>query len=655
MLDENKSIKEFDDEIDIILKYFPMLGEALDSKKDTVLSADNNSKDPFNFSCDSASSKKEIFNNNIDTLKERYKILEEFNNMYDKAATYGETFYYIVPYKKALAQLLNNKTNNRMTYANESMYTSTDVKNYIIESKFDLGSTEKSYSVGTKKTSIAEDFKSFGNIPDEFKNFSVELNVSGMLESVIHEYSSAEKVKQKVSLQKSIFGDDFHATAREEFEAPDGLSKNTNIIDNKTKDRIKDEDIHVNGAIFRELKRENIIPIYIDNICLGYYYIECEFEEYLGTKNAFGASGLFGNKNRSGAGTNIQEMEKKNKRDAMIGRLSKVLSSFIDTSFINSHQDIKDQLYMILKYNDNLSGTNGKLDKVKATYIPPSDIEHIYFEFDKERHRGVSDLQNALVPAKLYICIVVNTALAILTRSFDKRVYYVKQTVDTNISASVQNVLNQIKKGNFGAREISSIKNILGVSGRFSDYVIPMSPTGDSPIQMEVMNGQQINTNDDFVQKLEQAAIEATDMPYEFVQSLHNADYAIRLTMSNGKVIRKAFRRQALFEIIGARIGSKLYYYEFGEQEEISMELPPPTFLSIANMQNLIQNVDATVENILNMECDETDPPQLRRIFKKKLMRAHLSTYLNTNMIDRLKEEAANEFALEKPPSDQQQ
>lgn len=642
MLDENKSIKEFDDEIDIILRYFPMLGEALDSKKDMVLSADNNSKDFLHVLSDSISTDKDVFINNIKSMKQSYGLLEEFNSMYDEIANYGEAFYYIVPYKKALAQLLNNKKNtNNMIYANESVYKPSDVQNYIIESKFNFSNEEKYYTVGKRKTVIKESFKDIDIIP-EYKDFSVQLNISGMLESVVSEYEQVDKTQKKIKMQQSIFNANFNDTARDQFEAPDGLAK-YNGMDKTIKDKVKEDDLHVNGAIFRQLKRENIIPIYVDTVCLGYYYIECEFDDFLGSRNS--ANAIF---NSSGRGSVVsQELDKKNKRDAMLGKLSKVLSSFIDTSFINSHQDIKDQLYMILKFNDTTS--NGNLKNMKVSYIPPSDIEHCYFELDKDTHRGVSDLKNALVPAKLYICIIVNTALAILTRSFDKRVYYVKQTVDTNISASVQNVLNQIKKGNFGAREISSIKNILGVSGRFTDYVIPMSPTGEAPIQMEVMNGQQINTNDDFVQKLEQAAIEATDMPYEFVQSLHNADYAIRLTMSNGKVIRKAFRRQGQFEMIGNRILGKLYYYEYDVQENIKIELPPPTFLTISNINNLIQNIDTTVQAIVATEINDDDPPELKRIFTKKLMRAHLSTYLNTDMIDRLMAEAKNEVARDKP------
>lgn len=636
MLDDNKAIKEFDDEIDIILKYFPLLNEALDAKKDTVLSADNNTKDYLHFQSDTASDV-DLFNNRIKSIKKTYKLLEEFENIYDKIAKYGECFYYVVPYNKAFKKLLNNRKGQGLTYANESMYSQNNISNGII--KFDVNLESENIVIKNDKISSKynETMKDSKDILG-FSDFKLEMNVTGVLEGVVDDYTNTEKFKSK--LQNHILSDKDIEKSKDIFAAPDGLVNAKKTI----KDNYTEQDFHVNGAIVKEIKRENIIPIYVDNMCLGYYFIECEFDTFFNRRSSFNS---ITGKNRN----LLQENDKREKRDLMINKLSSVLSKHIDASFINNHQDIKDQLYMILNHND--INNERKLTSVKVTYLPPSDVEHMYFELDKDTHRGISDLHNSLVPAKLYISILINTALGILTRSYDKRVYYVKQSVDTNISATVQNVLNQIKKGNFGTREMSSIKNILGITGRFSDYIIPMTAGGESPIQMEVMNGQQIDAHEDYLQKLEQQAIEATDIPYEFVQSGKQVDYAIRLTMANGKMLRKSFRRQSQVEEFGSRLITKLYTYEFGEEENVDLILPPPTLLSINNMNNILQNIDQTVESILQMEISDNDDPELRRIMKKKLMRYHLSTYLDVSVVDRIRVEAENEFKAQQKPQEQ--
>ena len=631
LLEQNKSIIDFDQEIDIILKYFTVLNETLELKKDTVLAADNNNKDYLNFI--PINIEKDVdYDNNIKEIKKAYNLVEEFDDIYDKIAKYGEVFYYIVPYKKALSKLLNNKNNNIPSFANESSQYIQCEYNSIIEATVDFDKGELFTSNKIDRLDLDD---TIDGISEKFK---VELYTNGILNNSVNECVSINEASTRLN---KILGRDTVISSLDSdgLEAPDG------IIDSSKK--VSENDIKINGAIFKELKRENIIPIYIDKTPLGYYYVECEFDQFLNSTKAFN-NPLLSTKNSS---TSLDNLSRQKKKEEMMNKLSKTLSKFIDVNFINNNQDMADQIYMILNHNE--LNNNKKLSKLKVTYLPPEDVEHLYFKLDPVTHRGISDLQKALIPAKLYICLYITNALAILTRGYDKRAYYVKQSVDTNIAQSLITVINQIKRGNFGAREISSIKNILGVTGKFQDLVIPMTSTGESPVQMEVMQGQEINTQEEFSQRLEQMAIEALDIPYEFVQSRNQVEFAIRLTMSNGKVLRKSYKRQSVVELFGSRIGTKLYNYHFNTNCTLQLVLPPPTFLSISNANQLITNVNETVQNIVNMEMDQDSDPMLIRIFTNKLMRHYLSTYIDASNIDRLKEEAQMEFSKLKKNEEQ--
>ena len=35
--------------------------------------------------------------------------------------------------------------------------------------------------------------------------------------------------------------------------------------------------------------------------------------------------------------------------------------------------------------------------------------------------------------------------------------------------------------------QIENMNSILGITGKYNDYIIPVGPSGDSPISMEVM------------------------------------------------------------------------------------------------------------------------------------------------------------------------
>lgn len=64
--------------------------------------------------------------------------------------------------------------------------------------------------------------------------------------------------------------------------------------------------------------------------------------------------------------------------------------------------------------------------------------------------------------------------------------YYVKQTVDTNIAQTLLNTINQIKQSNFGIRQFQNINNILNITGRFNDYVIPTGASGESQFNLKL-------------------------------------------------------------------------------------------------------------------------------------------------------------------------
>ena len=185
-----------------------------------------------------------------------------------------------------------------------------------------------------------------------------------------------------------------------------------------------------------------------------------------------------------------------------------------------------------------------------------------------------------------------------------------------------------------GMRQIESMNNILNIVGRYNDYIIPQGPSGEPPIQFEIMPGQDIQTPTDIMDKMEESAINPI-MPYEFINSVMQQDFATRFTMSNSRFLRTIFTRQNKTEIFATKMYTKIYNYEYDEHfQEITIVLPPPTYMVLQNNSQLLDNVQSMAEKI-SMTYLEGESDEVKAEFNKLYVRDALSTYIDYDKVER--------------------
>lgn len=667
----NRFLRELDDEIDTVCKYMPDLDEALDAKKDAVLSADHFSKDFLNikFPTDIANTQ---FAQRITEMKKKYKLQKLSEELYDDTSKYGEKFVYIVPYSIAISRLLASKPDTvvQKPYArSESVVISESQVTEYFDSKterFLFTMTESSASIKSLddkavqgsdlprpvviKESKVSDYSNhkkstkYESVPilkeSERFNLGVEINTSGMIDSAIRE--AVAKARISSNRPRSLKESFTESTLIHEKEMPkaDGnlntpsfrttFDSSDTAIDGLIGANKPDESkfkVNVLGAVVKVLKREFVIPIYIEDSCMGYYYIELRTKdagnELMGFRNLLGdpLTGM-----SSDGRANFNNVDAFRQEETM-KYVASQLSQFIDKKFINANQDLAKEIYAILKFNDIFNSPS--LDLIRVTFVPPEDIHHSYFKLDEESHRGISDLAKGLIPAKLYSSLYVTSAIGIMTRGQDKRVYYVKQTVDTNIAQDLMNVINQIKMGNFGIRQFNSINTILNITGRFNDYVIPTSASGDSPINIDVIQGQQFDINTDFMEQLKEMAINSTGVPLDIIQTRRSVDYASQLSMSSSKFLRTVYKRQERFQEIMGPIISAIYNYEYGENVDLDVTFPPPVFLDMANTNQLINNTKEFVDSCIDVEMQNEQDDELKSRYRFNLFMRYIGTHID--------------------------
>lgn len=636
---------------DMICRYLPKLLDALEIKRDNVLSADNFSKEFINPKS-SRTNKIELekFSSNTKKIEREYEISKFLEKSYMNTSKYGEDFVYVVPYHVAFERIIRrtNYRKNNARLGQVSFYESETVakpnaSQICIKENYTETNEFKKY-----KKSVEESFGSI-NLPSQYKGTQVTLHFNDLniipetvnervvlrsrkdmerFQSMMSIYESSHSVIEEKSLMDQFAEIDKKNNRIGNSEPMDGL-----IIPGELSRDPDKIDKNMLGAVLERLPRENVIPIYIGKVCLGYYYLE--FRE---DKSACGfCGGHHMTPGISNANNFAFEMSQ-DQQELAIRYIASKISASIDTHFINANKDLKEEIYAVLRYNEqfDLSRSND----IGVTFIPAEDIVHCYFEMDEDTHRGISDLAKSVIPAMLYILLYLTDIIGKITRSTDKRIYYVKQNVETNVARTMMNVVQQIKKGNMGMRQIESMNNILNVIGKYNDFIIPMGQSGDPPISFEVMQGQDIQTPTDIMEKMEEAAVNPI-VPFEMLNSTYSQDFAIRFSMSNSRFLKSINTRQRDTETFFSKIYTKVYNYEFGETNSyIQIILPPPIYLTLSNNQQLMDNATQQADKIIEVEFTSEDSDELKAEFKRIYIRNILSTYLDFNSIERYRSAA---------------
>lgn len=687
---QNALVRDLDREIDTVCKYMPKLDEALDIKKDNVLSADHFNDDAVRITIENVSgtgikndntNKSEADGSDLELFARKYDLEAFRNELYSKTAKYGEQFVYIVPYKRALEKLIartdgasllseegiltEESINEGLQSINETLsfrYTDTDeskLKSFGAQELYDL-------SESTLSDSSLEGLKS-NNI--EYSGLDIEINKTGVIPGIIAQECNMRRI---FSETVSLFGEESLGSARNAYLSNSLYFKNinkklkkaaqggtlegpTSLADDGLKDldeptKANDaEQLEIPGAVFEILEHDRVKPIYINNTCLGYYYIEMNdpnggnAEEQMTFTSTLGGMRprRTARENEANGGTSTQDNE-------VLMKIARKIAQRIDKKFINSNQDIAKEIYTVLKYN---ADNNGKTTKLRISFIPPSDIIHSYFELNKKTHRGVSDIVKSLFPAKLYTCLYISNTIALLTRGYDKRLYHVKQTIDTNITSVLLNVINQIKRSNFNLRQIENMNNIMNVTGRFNDLVIPQNANGESPVSFEIMPGQNVEVKTEFMNMLEEMAVNQTGVSLEMVNSRYQESTATHLTMSNARFLIKVYARQKLYEPILSAIYTKLYQYEYNTNSIVKVELPPPIMLNFTNTSQILSMSQELIQNIVQMKFGTTQNEQEKLAFTSLLMEYYYDSFLPMDKINAMADKAKAKTAANKPVS----
>lgn len=601
---------ELYNDFETLYELIPQLKDAAWTIRDNILSPDDFSKYILNITYDDNNTNMASL---IKNIKKNYKIDKNAKKLVEKTLIYGEQYVAPIPYKDAFNKILDNKEERGMfrrvsessinNNSNIERYTETQTKRFKSTCKDILICEGAEWIDATSVKNVANYYLSEGQGHTNISDKVSKINLS----------------KLGVSTNKGT--------------SQDGIMGASDK---------KDRNLDINGTYVKYLDVKKIIPIYVNDTCLGYYYIEID-DSVLSNVEVMSLTNV---SRISLTNPNLHDDAK----DRMYKDLAEVIYNNLDKNFIENNRNIKEFIFEMVQYYDALE------KRIKIIYLRPEEV--VCFKINEdENNRGRGIFYDILFIAKIYLSILITNTMMRLTRKPDKRVYYIKQGVNPEVGRSIQNALIQLKKDQGSIYDINHISRIMSYTGRFSDLFIPVSDGGEKPIDFDIMAGQDVDMKDEFIESIERVMVNGTGVPNALYNNYGSeVDYARTLSMANGRFIRLIVSYQLDFEEPLTKFMQILCKNDIDYSnntdgsyniDSINVSLPSPTTLNLTNSIDLYASVNQMVENIIHtMFGDDQNDPALIRTVRKKLVRNYMPN-IDWEYIEKLIEQAAIESATE--------
>jgi hypothetical protein len=411
-------------------------------------------------------------------------------------------------------------------------------------------------------------------------------------------------------------------------------SKYSDAVRNKN---AKYEKLNISGCYIKYLSPLQLIPINILDHNMGYYYIQHNSSEtlHMGTfTNVINNTSIFN------ANKNVNyEMAENN---FIRGLVDKIVKSF-DKPYLMKNAKFKDLIYNALKYDDMYS------KNISFQYIPPEYITEFVINPDEDGE-GHSILEKSLFYAKLYLSLLIFKMTSIIEKSNDTRVYYVKTSgYDTDIRKRVQEVARETKRNQLNFPQLLNYPTMVNAVGKSRDMFIPVGKSSEKGIEFDVIGGQDVQLNTDFMEFLRTNMINATGVPSVIMNYVNEADYAKTLVMANSKFLGRVISLQSDFNDGITEFYKKVLKYSGADIPEeilntLTFSFNPPRTLNINNSLDLINNADQiTAYLIKSLTGENSNQSDIDNMIKDELVpfiMRDLAPSINWNRMDKLYKEA---------------
>jgi len=585
------------DDLNVICSNLYELNEAVMATRDAIVTSDDISKS-ISRSIKFTNTNKdndESFTKMIENIEKKFRLNDKIkNHIIPNTLQYGKYYVYTVPYSKLL-QNYSKKMSNSITM--ESL-----IDDDFVQGLRDVVKHDDKTSLPISNKVLCETIKKLTD--------NIEVCLDDVPVSILEEVEEGA-ILESSGIPISIFGDEsFNKLLK---NSSKGRNKNATPFADGTKSlNQKGEDFsHIKGCYIKLLDPTKIKPVKVLDQTIGYLYI---YAKELPVERTPLTSRL-----------NLLQLslsENKSIENNFISKIAdKIIKSF-NRKFLEENIKFKELIINALLFNDIYK------KKIRFQFIPIDYITEFKVNTNEDGE-GRSVLLPSLFYAKLYLALLMFKMISIITKSNDTKVYYVKSSgLDSDVVNKVQEIVRSIKSRQINFLELMNYNTMISKIGQNREIFMPVGQSGDKSVEFDILAGQDIQLNTEFMEMLRTAFINATGVPSVIMNYINEADYSRTLVMANTKFIGRVINHQIDFNECITEMYKKILRYTTELEEEIIdsfvYTLATPRYLNNINMNDLIANITNIVESMIKAyvgDSGEDSSGKVRDLLYRDLFR----------------------------------
>ena len=559
-------------DLDLVISQIPEYYTSLGMVRDAICESDvvtgRLSRDLKFDKVDMTESETENVIAKIEDIEEKLDLHQIIkNHMVFNTLEYGEGYIYIIPYSKVFADLnkYRKSATDKITGGVMSMFndTSSSLDGFgysehtvekrlsdtiVMESaptqnkskkkgdyKRNTGMYQESAQLFTE-TEIQEINPRYHSITDkadekydeqqkEDAEFDKAISEMARNISYIEEDIAVPVIEQSAHDMIAVYREKYRE--RNESFIQESKTFFESVMDDKNEKEdtgIPPEFSKIKGVYMRILPATKLIPIRIDRVVIGYYYIsDLTRPEEAGDRRNSGLHSYTLRSPSIGYDTFSPDQ-------MFCDKLANKIINNFNLKFMRDNVSIHKQIVAVLqahKFNEA---------RMRFIFIPAEHVVQCTINKDG-MGKGHSMLEAGLVTARMYMFLKLYCLLYQINNS-GIRVYNLRSSgIDKNYKALVQDTIRKFTARRITANDIFNYRNAMPKVSGGSEMVMPLGPGDKKPIEIDNIAPAESPLSIDFLNQSKDEAINANPVPSAMVQgAMSELDFAKEVETANERM-----------------------------------------------------------------------------------------------------------------------
>ena len=625
------------------------LREAINITRDSILSSDmveGKMSRTLKFD-DTADDSYDVYLSAIEEVEKRLKLQDKIRDfIVPKTLEFGEYYAYTIPHSRLFSDFVRAKKAGIIDVRESAESKTMNGKSFYLNEKVtdqDLG------SIITESTGMTErnNKEEFASLVTEAKEMLSHVEVCNdpvcipFLESganALQEYYTEIVANRGTGVAQGLPSSFSRRTG---IPIDDGTIDDLNDPNSKTSKKIEEMFSEYTDCYIKFFDPMHMIEVKLLDEPFCYYAIMDD-----------DATSVLGAYMMNTTMYTDAKYEPLNRNRGFIDAVADKIVQQFDKEFLKNNLEVKNLIVDALNYY------NLRDKKIRIQYIPKEYIQVFKVNVD-ENGNGTSILEPALFYAQLYRMLTLFKAMTIVQNSNDVKVNYIRTSgIDKNITNKTEEIARMVQSRMINIYDLFSPSTLITKVGNGREMFIPVGRNGERPIETEILQGQDVQMNSDFLDNLRQSYISATGVPAVIMNYIHEAEFAKTIELGNSRYQARVVSHQLGFNSYISEWYRRIMRYTLPSIPEhvidaLEFVFAPPKYSKINTTNDLLNNFNGVADFIINtiipsnITNNDEESSEYISAFRRRLAKDFLPM-LDWDKYREMLEEAAREAPKEK-------